>query len=131
MQPAITKGADEAGFTLVELLVVIIIIGILAAVAVPTFLSQRAAGYAATLQSDLRNVAVEAEGYFHINSTYDGLENDAAFTGFLHSPNVVMTLADVDSTSSRYCIQAVLMSETWSVRTDAVSGQASISVGGC
>ncbi len=50
---------DEGGFSLVELLVVIIIIGILAAIALPVFLSQRTKSYAAGMKTDLRTVANE------------------------------------------------------------------------
>jgi type IV pilus assembly protein PilA len=53
-------GKDD-GFTLVELLVVIIIVGILAAIAVPLYLGQRAKGYDAAARSDLRNIATYEE----------------------------------------------------------------------
>jgi type II secretion system protein G len=61
---------SRRGFTLIELLIVVVIIGILAAIAIPKFQSTKGKAYAASLKSDLRNLATAEEAYFYSNNTY-------------------------------------------------------------
>jgi type IV pilus assembly protein PilA len=54
---------DHAGFTLIEVLVVILIVGILAAIAIPSFLNQRSKAYDANTKTNIRTAAIAESVY--------------------------------------------------------------------
>lgn len=96
------RNDGDDGFTLVELLVVVVIIGILVAIAIPVFLNQREGAWESAVESDLRNAAPAAETYFAGNGTYVGLTD----ANMLFTDGVTSIMANWVLTSSTYCIEA-------------------------
>jgi type IV pilus assembly protein PilA len=91
---------DEKGFTLIELMIVIAIIGILAAIAIPQFSAYRTRSFNAAANADLRNAATAQEAYFVDNQRYAG--NVANLTGnkygLMTSKGVTLTINTANST---------------------------------
>ena len=65
---------NERGFTLIELMIVIAIIGILAAIAIPQFAKYRTKAYNSAAESDLRNIMTAEE------AAYADTQNYVSFT---------------------------------------------------
>jgi len=75
---------DETGFTLIELMVVVLIMGILMAIAIPTFLSTQGSANDASAKSNATNAFTGEKAYFEDNlafidasSTQNGLTLDS------------------------------------------------------
>ena len=64
------QNRSEEGFTLVELMVVVLIIAILIAVAIPTFLGARRGAQDRAAQIDLRNFLPAERSYYVDNTAY-------------------------------------------------------------
>src|SRR5438477_6915281 len=62
---------QEEGFTLIELMVVVLIIAILIAIAIPTFLGARQRAQDRAAQSDLRNGLTAEKTVYTDNQAYD------------------------------------------------------------
>jgi type IV pilus assembly protein PilA len=79
-QLAVRRRDDEDGFTLIELMVVVLIIAILIAIAIPTFLGARSRAQDRAAQSDLRNGLTTEKTIYTDTQQYT---NDVAATGVL------------------------------------------------
>jgi type IV pilus assembly protein PilA len=67
---------DEEGFTLIELMVVVLIIAILIAIAIPTFLGARQRAQDRAAQSDLRNGLTAEKTYYTDSEAYTNVVAD-------------------------------------------------------
>ena len=85
------KQFSERGFTLIELLIVVAIIAILAAIAVPNFLEAQTRSKVARVQNDLRNLATALESYRVDNNDYIPHVDSQAEFNRLTSPIAYIT----------------------------------------
>ena len=100
---------EERGFSFVELLVVVGIVGILSAIAVPQFSEFRKNAYNAAASSDLRNAATAEEAYYALNEEYLSCQNESC----IRSADGTSGLPGVKAISSTVNIKMVADNENF------------------
>jgi prepilin-type N-terminal cleavage/methylation domain-containing protein len=87
-------GARRKGFTLIELIIVILVLGILAAIAIAKFVDVKEKAYITSMKADLRNFALYEQNYL-MDSQGSYFAGSGAAQGFVPTIGVTVT-ATVD-----------------------------------
>jgi type IV pilus assembly protein PilA len=124
---------DEKGFTLIELMVVVLIIAILIAIAIPTFLGARQRAQDRATQSDLRNSLTAQKTFYtdkEVYATSDavgsaalvGIEPRLKWMSGLSWTTGDVTVGTVTSTNAVLCLQQTSKSGTTFALGDVAAG---------
>ena len=124
---------DEEGFTLIELMVVVLIIAILIAIAIPTFLGARQRAQDRAAQSDLRNALTAEKTFYTDGESYasnaaagstalKGIEPSLSWGTKLTWLTGDVTVAGVTTTDAIVCLQQTSKSGKTFAVTDVAMG---------
>ncbi|HJQ53983.1 MAG TPA: prepilin-type N-terminal cleavage/methylation domain-containing protein [Gemmatimonadaceae bacterium] len=86
--------AKRTGFTLIEILIVVVLIGSLAAIAIPRYAGSKDRAYAAAMKADLHTAALYEEQYAaenHGQYFAGSASHDSPLNGFTPSAGVTVT----------------------------------------
>jgi type IV pilus assembly protein PilA len=137
---------DDEGFTLIELMVVVLIIAILIAIAIPTFLGARSRAQDRSAQSNARNALTAAKTVYADNQTYltpdaaglrTAMESAAPELEYVGTASTGKGVVSVAATAT--IVEVAVLSDTgkcWAIRDTATGASAGTTgptekTGGC
>ena len=115
---------DQRGLTLVELLIVLLVLGILLAIAVPSYLGMERRAHDAVARNDLVQARLAAHAYFVDSESFAQLSADVLHE---YDGNVPDRITVADASDSSYCLETTVEGTVWSLRGPA----ADVAQAGC
>ena len=116
------KLRGQKGFTLIELMIVVAIIGILAAIAIPNFLNYQCKAKQSEAKANLGNIRTSQEAYF---AEYDTYADEMSSIGFATKGNKKYTYYMTSADSSAFTAGASTdnlkgTNDVWTIDEDGV-----------
>ena len=112
---------NQNGFTLIEILIVVAIISVLAAVAIPQFYPFKTRAYDADAKANLHNVFLSCKGYWALNKSNNPCVLSTVSNneyGFIQSDAVEVTIENNNNTETDFIASA---SHIWSANSYAIN----------
>jgi len=88
----VNRKSTSSGFTLLELIVVVAVLGILVAIAIQQFAIFRSRAVDTTMRSDLKNAALAMESYYGEFLEYPATVNVIQLFGYRKSSGITLTI---------------------------------------
>jgi prepilin-type N-terminal cleavage/methylation domain-containing protein len=103
-------GDDEAGFTLIEVLVTLVVLAVLLAVAIPAYLGFDDRASRSTAQANLRTALPALATYYSDNDSYVGLTLAALRS---YDQSIADGITVVSSAAATYCVRSMHRGEAY------------------
>jgi prepilin-type N-terminal cleavage/methylation domain-containing protein len=122
---------NDKGFSLIELLVVVIIIGILAAIAIPIYIGVQNSAKDSAVQADLANAKTAVVAYYTNEGSYPAAINSATLSDYGYSSSSVTDGSSGTASITAFCLTATSGSGTVFYITQDSSATSTKPASGC